>query len=236
VAEDASDVLRRTAGANQQRLTAHQMVHDTLRSAILSGAMPGGTRLVQADIAATLDVSTTPVREALIQLASEGLIQFDPHRGAVVHEIDLDELREIYEIRNALEQIAVRHSAKNITAAQIDEAYSVIEAMDATREPGIWVQRNWDFHLVVELGAGAKRLASVLKTVQNSATLYVAHSVKVNPERMAEANHEHRALLEAVRRHDGDEAARIMGAHLDHTIQAIVRESLAGAAKLPGDA
>jgi DNA-binding GntR family transcriptional regulator len=203
------------------------MVRDTLRVAILSGELPGGTRLVQAEIAATLDVSTTPVREALIQLASEGLIQFDPHRGAVVHEIDLAELREIYEIRMALEQIAVRQAAANIGDDLLDKAADLVRIMDETPEPADWVQRNWDFHTVVEQGAGSKRLQTVIKTVQNSASLYVAHSVKLHPERMREANTEHRNLLAALRRHDGDLAARIMEEHLHHTIRAIAADALA---------
>ena len=227
---DVHDVLRQAANAGPHRKTANQMVRETLRVAILSGQVQGGTRLVQADIAATLDVSTTPVREALMQLASEGLIEFDPHRGAVVHEIDLAELREIYEIRSALEQIAVRHAAVNIGDDQIDEAAALIKEMDDTEEPAVWVQRNWDFHQVVEQGSGAKRLLNVIKAVQNSASLYVAHSLQVNPQRMREANAEHRALLEAVRRHDGDQAAKVLEEHLNQTIDAIARDSAALAA------
>ena len=81
------------------RQTAHEYVREVLRRAILSGDIPVGSRLVQAELATTLEVSTTPVREALRDLASEGLIQFDPHRGAVVSELSGEELQEIYEIR-----------------------------------------------------------------------------------------------------------------------------------------
>jgi len=218
-------VLRGSANSNGRRKTALQMVRDTLRVAILSGQLPGGTRLVQADIAASLEVSTTPVREALIQLASEGLIQFDAHRGAVVHEIDLDELREIYEIRSALEQVAVRRAAANINDEQLDRAAELVEVMENTGEPAEWVQRNWDFHTLVEQGAGSKRLASVIKSVQNSSSLYVAHSVKLHPERMRDANVEHRNLLGALRNRDGDLAADIIREHLTHTISAVTQDA-----------
>ena len=221
----SESILRGSASLNGRRKTALQMVRDTLRVAILSGQMPGGTRLVQAEIAASLDVSTTPVREALIQLASEGLIQFDAHRGAVVHEIDLDELREIYEIRSALEQIAVRRAAANIDDELLDRATELVEVMENTGEPADWVQRNWDFHTVVGQGAGSKRLASVIKTVQNSSSMYVAHSVKLVPERMREANVEHRNLLDALRNRDGDLAADIMREHLTHTITAVTQDA-----------
>jgi DNA-binding GntR family transcriptional regulator len=224
---DVYDILRQTADSKQHRLTAHQMVRETLRQAILSGRLTGGTRLVQADIAATLDVSTTPVREALIQLASEGLIQFDAHRGAIVHEIDLGELRDIYEMRTALEPIAVRRAAQRITDDQLDAAAGLIQEMDENVNPETWVERNWQFHFLIEQAAGSPRLGTVIKTVQNSAILYIARSVQAHPGRMREGNDEHRSLLAALRKRDEDRAAAIMVQHLNNTMKAISRDSSA---------
>lgn len=222
---DARDSLRLSDQSKRSRLTANQMVHETLRMAILRGQLAAGTRLVQAEIAATLDVSTTPVREALIRLASEGLIQVDPHRGAVVHEIDLTELREIYEIRTALEQIAVRRAAERIGTDQLDEAAEYIKQMSETEDPGLWVEHNWQFHFVIEQAAASSRLVSVIKTVQNSAILYIAHSVRTNPARMIEGNAEHLMLLEALRRRDGEKAGRVIARHLHNTMNAIDQDA-----------
>ncbi|UQX88960.1 GntR family transcriptional regulator [Jatrophihabitans telluris] len=222
---DVNDWLGLSTRETPPRLTANQMVQDTLRRAILRGQLAAGSRLVQADIASTLEVSTTPVREALIQLAAEGLIQFDPHRGAVVHEIDLTELREIYEIRTALEEIAVRRAAVRITDDQLDQAAQCIKEMDATDDPATWVERNWQFHFLIEQAAASKRLATVIKTVQNSAILYVAHSVRTNPQRMKEGNKEHAMLLTALRKHDSDDAGKVMTHHLSKTMNLIVREA-----------
>jgi DNA-binding GntR family transcriptional regulator len=79
--------------------TAHEFARATLRHAILTGQIPGGSRLVQTDLAAQLSLNTTPVREALRDLATEGLIRFDPHRGAVVHRLTQREVDEVYRIR-----------------------------------------------------------------------------------------------------------------------------------------
>jgi len=98
--------------------------------AILSGELPVGTQLVQAKLAAQLNASNTPVREALRDLASDQLIRFHPHRGAVVHELDMEEMREIYEIRKALEPLAIRLAAPLITRKQLIEASELRAHMD----------------------------------------------------------------------------------------------------------
>jgi DNA-binding GntR family transcriptional regulator len=207
---------------SEERRTAHQSVRDTLRRAILSGTLSGGTRLVQADIAAQLKVSTTPVREALRDLAAEGLILFDPHRGAIVHELDLSELVEVYEIRKALESLAVRKATQRINDEQLAAAAALQDTMDGEHDPGAWVELNWQFHSLLERAANSPRLWSMVKTVQDAAAIYVGHSLKVEPQRMAAGNREHWAMLEAMRRRDSDKAVVLLVQHLDATLGAVL--------------
>ncbi|MGH8869244.1 MAG: GntR family transcriptional regulator [Actinomycetes bacterium] len=205
-----------------QRQTAHGFVLDSLKRAILSGALPGGTRLIQSELAAQLKVSTTPVREALRDLVAVGLVRFDPHRGAVVKELDFGELTEIYELRRLLEPFSIRKVAQNITAEEIAAASELQDRMDETEESGAWVQLNWEFHSLLENAARAPRLQQMVKLMQNLAAIYVAHSITLDPERIAEGNHDHRALLEALERRDADDAAEILTRHLDGTLAAIL--------------
>lgn len=205
-----------------QRYTAHETVRETLRDAILSGALPGGTRLVQADIAVQLKVSTTPVREALRDLASDQLIRFHPHRGAVVHELDLNELREIYEIRKALEPLAIRLAASRITKKQLKEASELLARMARETHPGAWVGLNRKFHELIEFAADSPRLVALVKSVQDSSTLYVAHAIHLDPGRLKKGNADHRSILAAVRAGDGDRAADLLRTHLDTTMWAIL--------------
>jgi DNA-binding GntR family transcriptional regulator len=214
--------LAKLLDASQERRTAHQFVRDTLRRAILSGALAGGTRLVQADIAAQLKVSTTPVREALRDLIADGLILFDPHRGAIVRGVEIAEVIEVYEIRRTLEPLAVRKAAQRITAEEIAAAEALQNRMDNEEDLATWAELNLRFHSLIERAAGSPRLQSIVKSLQDASAIYVAHCLTLDRRRLTAGNREHRSLLTALRRHDADRAAQVLVAHLDATLEAIL--------------
>jgi DNA-binding transcriptional regulator YhcF (GntR family) len=95
--------------------TAHDFAKQTLRRAILRGELPGGTRLIQSDLATQLGVSTTPVREALRDLAGGGLITLDRNRGGVVRELNWHEVEEIDQIQERLRPLAMELAVRNIS-------------------------------------------------------------------------------------------------------------------------
>ena len=195
------------------RRTAHEFVKESLRRAILRGDLPGGSRLIQADLAAMLNVSTTPVREALRDLATEGLITLDRHRGGVVRELDWREMEEIRLIRQQLEPLAVRLVVERITDDELDEAESLRQQMAKERDLGNWVEINTQFHLVFHASTGVNRLISILKGFEESSTVYVAQAQRWHPEIRRRANDEHLALLEAFRSRDADRAVDVMRGH-----------------------
>jgi DNA-binding GntR family transcriptional regulator len=202
--------------------TAHQYVRDALRRAILTGNLPPGTHLVQGQLAAELEVSTTPVREALRDLASEGLVEFDPHRGAIVHELDLQELLEIYDIRKVLEPLAFRRAVQIISEEELKVIEIIERQMSDTTDAVEWTDLNWQFHHLLELGSSSTRLRTFLQNVQDASSLYVAHSVMSSPERMKRGNEQHSGLLDAVRRRDVELACNLLVQHLDETLQEIL--------------
>jgi DNA-binding GntR family transcriptional regulator len=219
-AESQLSALSSHLPAAPLRLTAHTLVCETLRRAILSGSLPGGTRLVQADIASALQVSTTPVREALRDLATEGLITLDPHRGAVVRAINIDELHEIYEIRTLLEPYALRRAAERITNEELARARALNEQMkDLDQDTGAWVELNRNFHQVLIDAAGSPHLASILSGLQNSASMYVSIAMQTHPGGQKQAVKEHSALLTALRKRDPERAAELAVQHLHSTIE-----------------
>ncbi|GIF64407.1 GntR family transcriptional regulator [Asanoa ishikariensis] len=204
------------------RRTAHELVRDTLRRAIFSGVLTGGTHLGQAEIATQLAVSTTPVREALRDLAADGLIRIDPHRGAVVHDLDHDDLREIYEIRSALEPLAIRRAARHITADELAAAGDLLDRMARETDPAAWLELNWAFHALLGRASRSPRLFSLVTSAQGSTARYVGESMKTHPDRLAEATVEHRALVDALAGHDGDTCAKLVTAHLQHTLELLL--------------
>lgn len=201
------------------RRTAHELVRDALRRAILRGDLHGGARLVQADIAASLDVSTTPVREALRDLATEGLITLDRHRGGVVRELNWADMEEIAAIRAELEPLAMRLAVEHATDTDLDEGQGLVDRMLAADDLTTWVELNAAFHSVVHDASASPRLASILRTLEESSTIYVAQAQRWHPEIRRRADAEHIALMNALRDRDRSRAVEIAEDHAALTLE-----------------
>ena len=219
VAIDDSGPLTAFAGASRQ--TAHEYVRDVLRRAILNGELETGSRLVQAEIAATLEVSTTPVREALRDLASEGLIRFDPHRGAVIAELSGEELAEIYEIRQILEPLAMSQAVPAIGEGTIEQLRKLHAKMIDERHSASFVDLNRTFHMMIYEAAASPRLASIIRSLEDAAVMYIGAALETNPGLRDAAVHDHGEILEAVARRDVDGAIEAIKRHLELPLEAL---------------
>jgi DNA-binding GntR family transcriptional regulator len=153
------------------------------------------------------------VREALRDLATEGLITLDRHRGGVVRELNWQEMDEIRLIRHQLEPLAVRLVVEKITDAELEEAESLRRRMAKERDLGNWVELNTQFHLVFHDSTGVNRLAAILKGFEEASTVYVAQAQRWHPEIRRRADDEHQALIEAFRARDAERAAAVMQGH-----------------------
>ena len=204
------------------RQTAQELVRDTLRRAILTGEIPGGTRLVQADLAQRLQVSTTPVREALRSLAAEGLVRLDSHRGAVVRRLTRDEVMEIFELRTVLEPVVLQRAIGRVTPEQLDEAAEVEAAMSTEVDPARWGQLNRMFHGIFMTAANSERLRQMVESLQDAFSAYIVSAMLHDDTRRARANEQHRTLLQAVRDADEDAATAAMVAHMRLTLDGIL--------------
>jgi DNA-binding GntR family transcriptional regulator len=205
-------------------LTAHGYVLKTLREGILDGSLAGGTRLIQAELAAELDVSITPVREALRDLATEGLVVFDPHRGSRVRTLDLAEVQELYELRITLEPLMVRRVLEAVGPDQLERAEKFRREMERTKDISEWSELNRQFHATLFEGDQDSRLALILDGLRDSASAYVGLSLGASPERIAESDAEHAELIELYRKMDVEGAVALTVQHL-HTTLATIEEA-----------
>jgi DNA-binding GntR family transcriptional regulator len=199
-------------------MTAQQMAYDILRQNILRGSLPPNTRLLQADIAAQFGLSTTPVREALQRLASEGLVRIDAHRGAVVRGLNVDELTEIYELRMVLEPLAIRKAAMRITQSELKRAEELCTRMEALHDDvTAWAEANRDFHALLAEAAHSPHLIEILQSLRDRAMPYVRLSMGFQDSFADTADMEHRQLVEACRNREPETAAEIELRHLATT-------------------
>jgi DNA-binding GntR family transcriptional regulator len=198
----------------QDHLTAHEFVRETLRGAILRGELEGGIRLVQADIAYWLDVSTTPVREAMRDLATEGLIVLHNHRGGSVRELNWEEMQEIILIRAQLERLAVTLGVERITDTELGRAEMLCELMMDESDLSKWVDLNRRFHVVLHDAMRSPQLIAIIKRLEQSAAIFIAQAQRRDPDIRKQANEDHLALLDAYRHRDGDAVLEIQAHHL----------------------
>lgn len=212
------------AMSGQSRLTAHEFVRHAVRSAILQGTIRGGDRLIQADLANQLGVSTTPVREALRDLATEGLITLDAHRGAVVKKLQYDELVEIQSLTRLLDPEAMRRVAEmGGDATSLAQAEEHAELMETETDIGRWVDLNRNFHDLLATPLRGTRLYSILEGLRAAAAPYIALALRQQEYQLDLANQHHRSFVEVIRRRDAAAAQQLAGEHVDLTTKTLER-------------
>jgi DNA-binding GntR family transcriptional regulator len=208
MSEQMTSQVRWAEAVVGDRRTAHEFVRESLRRAILRGDLTGGSRLIQGELATTLNVSTTPVREAMRDLATEGLITLDRHRGGT-----WDDMEEIRVVRQQLEPLAVRLACERLTDDDLREAERLWRRMEKEKDLGDWVELNMRFHVGFHRATGVSRLVGILVGLEQASGVYVAQAQRWHPEIRRKANEEHRALLDAYGRRDVDRAIAVMTGH-----------------------
>jgi DNA-binding GntR family transcriptional regulator len=195
-------------------------VLEFLRESILSGDFESGEELNQVKIAEQLGVSRIPVREAFRQLASEGLIMITPHKRAIVTPITPEILDEIFEIRIALECIAITHAIKNLTMNDIENLYELIEKMRNSENHYEWLKDNREFHNFLYQKSGRQTLCSLINRLRDN-TERLLRKTSSSLERQKEANLEHQAIVEACEQRDIDKAKNELAYHLQSTLKGL---------------
>ena len=190
-----------------------------LRNDILSGVYKEHDELRETTIGEELGVSRTPVREALRQLELEGLVTIVPNKGAYVTGISKKDVHDIYKIRSMLEGMCARWATRYITPEQIGELEEVILLSEfhlkrKNEEKAVQVSElDGKFHKVLYEASNSRILEHVLSDFHKYVQMARTHSVE-SRERAEKSIEEHRAILEAIKGKDEDQAERLANAHV----------------------
>lgn len=193
-----SDFAELASAAFQNQKSASMVVADTIRSAILRGHFFPGQAMPQEEIAKKFKVSRAPVRDALRQLESEGLIVMHPNRGAEVAKLTSGDVQEIFLIREGLESTALRLSVPKMTEVDFAKAEEILNRIDSDPDPTHMAELNWEFHESLYRAGCLPRLIGIARTLNNNALPYHHLGyVKYNGKALSQKGH--REILAACR-------------------------------------
>lgn len=207
------------------RQTVTHQATVALRERILRGLYPDDTPLRQDALAAELGVSRIPIREALRQLEAEGLVVFNPHRGAVVSSLSVDEIDELFELRSQIESDLVRRAVSRTTAEDVSRARDILKAYEAAFRNGEvteWGKLNWEFHSTLYAPAGRPFTMAIIQRLHQQSDRYLRMQLVLTHGQLR-ASDEHRAILAAVAAHDTKQAAALMRQHIMGAGRQLVR-------------
>ncbi|WP_327664580.1 MULTISPECIES: GntR family transcriptional regulator [unclassified Streptomyces] len=197
-----------------RRVSAGSVVYATLYDQITSMEIEPGTRLSEVALAASLEVSRTPLREALRMLLNEGLVVQLPTGGMVVRGLDTRHLSEIYMARAALEQVIVREACQRINEEQLRALESVLQQVQHQIDyPDAVMRISGDFHGKIGEIAGNSVCTDLLDQLKGHNKRYRVLAAE-NKDRRLAALAEHWQILEALRAKDPNTAAEVINAHL----------------------
>lgn len=184
----------------------------TLAERIIAGEIEPGSRLRQDHVAEEFGASHVPVREAFRRLEAQGLAVSEPRKGVRVASFALAEVREVAEMRAALEVLALRHAAPNLTAAILDAAEEATRAADASHDVRAWEAANRRFHRLIVEPCRMPRLLAAIDDLHAASARFLFAAWRSDWE--TRTDHDHRAILAALRKGDVDGACATLARHV----------------------
>jgi DNA-binding GntR family transcriptional regulator len=191
-----------------------QIAYRRLLEEIGRGELQPGTRLREVELAERLGISRTPIREAIRQLESDGLVVHLPRQGATVRVLEYSEIMELYEMRAVLEATAARLAARVASPVELAELRALNEELAKAGHGKDAYELNRQFHLTLLDVAKNRFLVKATDALQKT-LLILGTTTLIEPERAKQAVAEHEAILEALDARDGARAETLMRAHIE---------------------
>jgi DNA-binding GntR family transcriptional regulator len=200
-------------------------IYETIRDQIIYGKLNPGERLTESSLVATFNSSRSPIREALRQLESEGLIMAERNKGITVAKLSLEEAEELYSLRWLLESYAARLTAEKATIEDVKLLKSLqIKLKEAVKKNDLemWVRNNTLFHDYLEKHCGNSNMIPILKTLKHRMYSYKYTIIRI-PGHFEEYIEQHNGILRACSERDGELAEKCMRQHM-----ATIKETIIG--------
>jgi DNA-binding GntR family transcriptional regulator len=189
---------------------------ELIREAIIDGTLEPGRRLKEEELARELGISRTPIREALLMLQAEGLVDAIPNRGAMVRVHSAEDLEDLYQLRALLEGYAARRAGTRISDEQLEALQASCErfdGLDSEKELRELVRENMVFHSTILDIAGSARLSGMVRRVIELPLVYRSY-IWYSPDQKRISGHYHRQIVTALTARDADRAELIMKEHI----------------------
>lgn len=207
-------------------LPLRDVVFNTLRKAILTGELKPGERLMEIHLANRLGVSRTPIREAIRKLELEGLVIMIPRRGAEVAQITEKSLKDVLEVRRALDALCVELACDRINAEeteQLREACEEFERVTETEDATVIAKADVEFHDIIVHATGNQRLIQLINNLSEQMYRYRFEYIK-DEDRHDNLIREHRMIYESIVKRDKKSAAEAAKIHIDNQEKSIIRQ------------
>jgi DNA-binding GntR family transcriptional regulator len=197
--------------------SAQQQAYLFLREQIQAGRLSGGQRIRLEDVAAELGISRMPVREAVRQLDTEGLLTIRPNRGAVVTMFSPDHLTELFEMRAVLEGLCARSAARGFDEDAGDELTLLVNRLNRARgNPDLWIARHEAFHDFICQRAGRPHVLAEVRRLRAAVEPYLRLSL-MHPMLNDETAGQHRELVDVMLTRNPELAEATMRHHVEST-------------------
>ena len=203
------------------------VVFENLRDAIITQVLKPGERLMEIQLADEMGVSRTPVREAIRKLELEGLVVMVPRKGAYVAGVSMKDIHEVYEVRSALEMLAVTLAAERITDEELNALVQQVlrESEEEAKKDGsdldniIYIDSS--FHDIIYQAARNQRLVQFVNILQEQLQRFRAASL-ARPGRSKTALEEHKQIVEALSERNGELASKLAQEHIENAENAMI--------------
>ncbi len=205
----------------ERRKTIPEIIAERLKEAIINGELKGGQQLKQDEIAKSFNASMIPVREALRILEVQGLVKFYPNKGAIVNELSVEEVEEIFDIRIMLEKGALEYAIDNLDNKDIEYAEYILRKMDDLEDEEHLSELNLEFHNVLYNASKKEILLGLISDMHIKVERYMRIYL-LNMGFHQASQYEHYKILEACKNKNKDLATRLLEQHMESAKQSLV--------------